>query len=164
MVGETSCSLPVSWGRWAGIPFWKKQAHFSEVGLHQASTHNRANCIHIPIPEDHHWFGWFFAICIIFNIYTPPSILHSDNGGEFIADVVRNLCDRCDVRIVNGGPERNSKRWIDELPKIVRSYNHTVHEITNRTPFEALHGWKPSTIKQWFSDRVQSRKRPKSSQ
>lgn len=112
------------------------------------------------------------SLLTIFNIYTPPSILHSDNGGEFIAEVVDNLCTQCDVKIINGGPyhpqsqgrverfnqtlqvqlgktltERKSKRWVDELPKITRSYNNTVHEVTNRTPFEALHGWKPSTIK-----------------
>jgi hypothetical protein len=43
--------------------------------------------------------------------------------------------------------ENNDRRWLEILPNIVRTYNITVHEVTNRSSFNVLYGWKASN---WY--------------
>src|SRR5207253_2936897 len=40
----------------------------------------------------------------LFELIGPPRILQSDNGKEFTAKVIRELCARMDISIINGRP------------------------------------------------------------
>ena len=51
----------------------------------------------------------------------PPTILQSDNGGEFIGEVVKKLCKEFDVRVVHGRPHHpQSQGQIENLNKQVK--------------------------------------------
>lgn len=105
------------------------------------------------------------------NELCPPQILHSDNGGEFVNELIALFASHYGIHIVHGAPhhpnvqgrverwnqtverqlgkgmeEKHTRRWLDLLPRIVKAYNITRHEVTNRTPFEVLHGFVPKIL------------------
>ena len=51
----------------------------------------------------------------------PPTIIQSDNGGEFIGEVVQNLCQEFEVGIIHGRPYHpQSQGQIENLNKQVK--------------------------------------------
>ena len=97
-----------------------------------------------------------------------PTIVQSDNGGEFIGSELTEWLGELGVRAINssayhlqsqGRVERfnktierelgkriaevNNKQWIDYLANANRAYNCTVHSTTNQTPFRVMFGRDP---------------------
>jgi hypothetical protein len=98
----------------------------------------------------------------IFQQVMPPNILHLDNSGEVVANVIKELEEKYKMKLINGGAyhpqsqehvERfnktlkrqlgkhlttsNLRRWLKILSSIVRSYNITVHDVTNFSTIKA---------------------------
>ena len=92
----------------------------------------------------------------VFKILGPPRILQSDNGKEFVADVVKNVCNILNIKIVHGRPRHPQTQgqierlnqtigrgftkllwdnnnqlqrtdWINVIDGFVMIYNSTVH-------------------------------------
>lgn len=107
-------------------------------------------------------------LILLFSQYSPPKKLQSDNGSEFIADVIKIVCGKLNVKIIHGAPYKPStqgkverfnqtlereigkyltgqqvKRWVDILECITRSYNLTYHTTIKMILFKALFGWAP---------------------
>lgn len=107
----------------------------------------------------------------LYKEFGPPAICHSDNGGEFVANIITDINKQLGVRIAHGGPyrpqcqgrverwnqtletqlgkrmtENNTSRWIDLLDDVVLSYRITRHPITNCTPFQAMFNRKPDLL------------------
>ena len=89
-------------------------------------------------------------------------MLQSDNGKEFIAEVIAILSSICSFALINGSPytpneqgsvERrngtfkvamakalaeNNNRWIDVADNVCTTYNLTVNAAHNQIPFEVI--------------------------
>lgn len=103
--------------------------------------------------------------------YGRPDILHSDNGGEFTADLIEELCVKWGVQKRHGRPYRpqtqgvveranrqlnaylsawraipdNAEQgWVAALPEITRAANHAFTRAIKTTPHDAF----PSTSTQ----------------
>ncbi len=116
----------------------------------------------------------------VFRTYGCPQILQSDNGGEFIAKVIKTLCANFNVTIKHGSPykpqtqgqiENLNKRvkrylaarlldfapqeqtnvWPVLLPEISNVINNTYHFTTQSTPFHIFFG-RPSRLYSENSD------------
>ena len=44
------------------------------------------------------------ALCLIFREYGCPKIIHSDNGKEFVANVVASVCSNLGIAKIHGRP------------------------------------------------------------
>ena len=62
----------------------------------------------------------------IFQEYGCPQTLHSDNGGEFTAEVIKLICQRMNIKRIHGAPYHpQSQGQVESLNKRVRSVlNH----------------------------------------
>jgi len=107
----------------------------------------------------------------VFKILGPPDTLQSDNGREFVAEVVTQVCNILGIRIKHGRPRHpqsqgqierlnqtigrgftkllwdnenklQKKDWINVIDAFTMTYNSTVHSAHKRTPHEAMFGWK----------------------
>jgi len=107
----------------------------------------------------------------VFKILGPPRILQSDNGKEFTAEIIKNVCSTLNITIKHGRPRHpqsqgqverlnqtigrgftkllwdsnnqlQRKDWINIVDVFVTSYNSTVHRAHYHTPHQALLGWK----------------------
>lgn len=149
------------------------------VNLKAYAQWNDRNKYILDVVDSFSCYGWSFplkskkavgvamSLITLFNEFSPPRCLQSDNGGEFVADVVKLLCKVLHVEIINGKPfkpnvqgkverfnqtieremgkyltSRENKRWIDILPRIVKSYNTTYHTTIKMTPHEVFFNWK----------------------
>ena len=110
-----------------------------------------------------------------------PKVLHSDNGTEFKGAVdimlkeknVRHILGptyrpqaQGTVERVNGTLKRmvmawmtkqQSKRYIDDLPALVTSYNNMVHSTTGVTPTSAMKGKHARDISQRIRSKVEGK-------
>jgi len=107
----------------------------------------------------------------VFKIPGPPQILQSDNGKEFVAEVIKSICTSLNIKMIHGRPRHpqsqgqierlnqtvgrgftkllwdsdnqlQRKDWINIIDAFVMTYNSTVHRAHSRTPHQALFGWK----------------------
>lgn len=127
-----------------------------------------------------------------FTEYGKPLELYTDNGPSFVSWRLRNMLRSCNVKHIvtpayhqssNGLVERYNKTiyealakyssegldWSTQLPKIVQSYNNTIHRVTGFRPINLLNkSVSPTraisnTIKQQDYDAMRINKRRKSS-
>ena len=99
-----------------------------------------------------------------FQRFGPPLRLHSDQGRNFEAEVVRELCrfyrvtrshstpyhpegnaqveryNRTLHDLLRTLPQKQKKRWPEHLPHVTWAYNTTPHASTGYTPFYMLFG------------------------
>jgi transposase InsO family protein len=101
---------------------------------------------------------------ILFDWIGLPLILQSDNGKEFVADIITALCLINSIAIINGSvytpneqgavenrngtfkkamskalnDENPDQRWIDVAPLVCKSYNMSLNGATNHIPFEVI--------------------------
>ena len=114
------------------------------------------------------------ALRHVFVEYGCPELLHSDNGGEFIAEVIQHLCKLMNISTVHGAPrhpqsqsqveslnkkvkstlrhrlldfkpEEMADVWPFLLPEISQVINNTWHATIKCTPFEVFFG-RPSRL------------------
>ena len=102
-----------------------------------------------------------------FNVYGIPSRLHSDQGRNFEADLIKELCRMYGITKSrttpyhaqgNGQTERFNKtlcnliksletcqrrRWPELLPHLVFIYNTTPHRVTGLAPYTLMFGREP---------------------
>lgn len=107
----------------------------------------------------------------VFKILGPPDTLQSDNGKEFVAEVVTRVCNTLGVKIKHGRPRHpqsqgqierlnqtigrgftkllwdnenklQRKDWIRVIDAFIINYNSTVHRAHGITPHQAMFGWK----------------------
>ena len=111
------------------------------------------------------------ALIQLFSQWGAPSILQSDNGKEFVAEVIGRICSSLGIELRHGRPRHPMSQgqvervnqtigrgftkmlwddnnqlqhvdWTSHLPKFVFSYNTTIHSAHNKTPREVLFGYK----------------------
>ena len=111
----------------------------------------------------------------VFKILGPPDTLQSDNGKEFVAEIISQICNILGIRIKHGRPchpqsqgqiERlnqtigrgftkllwdnenklQRKDWINVIDAFTVTYNSTVHSAHKRTPHEVMFGCKMHRI------------------
>ena len=107
----------------------------------------------------------------VFKILGPPTTLQSDNGKEFVANVITQICRAMNIKIRHSqfrhpqsqgqikrlnqtvghgftkllwdqNNQLQRKDWINVIDVFVTSYNSTVHTAHSRTPHEVLFRWK----------------------
>ncbi|XP_070183031.1 KRAB-A domain-containing protein 2-like [Littorina saxatilis] len=103
-----------------------------------------------------------------FCTFGPPRLLQSDNGREFTANVIREVCDLWPgTVIIHGRPrhpesqgciergngdlqlklgkwmDTNGPQWSRGLKSVVHSINTSVSSATGTTPYELVFGQKP---------------------
>ena len=107
----------------------------------------------------------------LFSQWGAPDILQSDNGKEFVADVIQRICASLGIQIRHGRPRHPMSQgqverlnqtvgrgftkmmwkddeqlqhvdWTKYLSKFVFSYNTTIHSSHEKTPREVLFGHK----------------------
>ena len=110
-----------------------------------------------------------FALCHIFREFGCPNILHSDNGGEFVSNLVNQICSVVGIhklqgrayhpqsqgqverlnrkvkqylcfRLLSFDKEHHSSVWPWLLPEISHFLNNTWHSTINVTPFQVFFG------------------------
>ncbi|CAG8636217.1 12379_t:CDS:2, partial [Rhizophagus irregularis] len=115
----------------------------------------------------------------LFEIFTeigPPTILQSDNGKEFTAEVILNLMSLWpSVKIINGRPrhpqsqgsvergngiltrklgalmeQNQSIEWVIALKLTLWGMNNSVCRATGKTPYELVYGQKPKNNLVWL--------------
>ncbi|KAF7689097.1 Pro-Pol polyprotein [Cucumispora dikerogammari] len=99
----------------------------------------------------------------IFNLFSPPKILQSDNGKEFKNVKINELCQEYKIVFVHGRPRKpttqrqversngtlksslskilaldKNKTWINELDRVVLEYNTTIHSSHFKTPKQVM--------------------------
>ncbi|CAF4665423.1 unnamed protein product, partial [Didymodactylos carnosus] len=105
----------------------------------------------------------------LFFVFGPPRLLHSDNGKEFVANVIIELKqlfpEMCFVRGRPRHPQsqgcverangiltvalgkwmskNNSDRWSEGLLPVVYGINTRISSVTKTTPFEVMFGQPP---------------------
>jgi hypothetical protein len=111
----------------------------------------------------------------VFKILGPPVILQSDNGKEFVAQLITQICNTLNIKIKHGrarhpqaqgqierlnqtvgrgftkllwnpNNQLQQKDWINVIDAFITSYNSTVHKAHGRTPHEVLFGWKMHSV------------------
>ena len=109
------------------------------------------------------------ALCSIFREYGCPKIIHSDNGKEFVANVVTSMCSNLGIAKIHGrpyhpqsqgqveslnkkvkqfiaarllsfSPDQQSDVWPWLLPEAAHFLNNTWHSTINEVPFTAFYG------------------------
>ena len=109
------------------------------------------------------------ALCTIFREFGCPKIIQSDNGKEFIANVVTTVCSSLGITIIHGrpyhpqsqgqverlnqkvkrfiaarllsfSPDEQSNVWPWLLPEIAHYLNNTWHSSITEVPFTAFYG------------------------
>ena len=107
------------------------------------------------------------------SIFSPPKVILSDLGREFINEIVDNLFSSCGIRhdftssyspstngkcehgnkTVTGGirclSENDTSKWVDWLPSVSLAYNTRVHTTTGYAPFELVFGRPANTFSNW---------------
>lgn len=108
------------------------------------------------------------ALSDLFNTHDVPKELHADNGGEFVADLMKELLALLNIKEIHGAPytpnvqgeverfnqtlereiakaltDKAVKNWVHSFQAIVHSYNMTFHSSIKLTPFEGFTGRKP---------------------
>src|SRR6185369_14071594 len=105
----------------------------------------------------------------IFLTFGPPTLLHTDNGTEFTAQVIRDLMDNWPAtRIIRGRPRHpqsqgliekansilknklskwmqinRSTVWSQGLDQVIYAMNTSYCRVTKHTPYELVFGQKP---------------------
>ena len=112
-----------------------------------------------------------------------PTILQSDNGGEFANAQIDNFLKEKKVKSIHslaykptsqGAVERfnqtlkhliyaqfslyGTKKWTDVLPELLKNYNSSVHSTTNRTPDE-LHASASKQVRRRTIRRIKAKAR-----
>ena len=109
------------------------------------------------------------ALCSIFREFGCPNIVQSDNGTEFIANIVTTVCSSLGITTIHGrpyhpqsqgqverlnqkvkkflaarlltfSPDQQSNVWPWLLPEIAHYLNNTWHSSINEVPFTAFYG------------------------
>lgn len=106
---------------------------------------------------------------IIWGVLGPPTILQSDNGKEFVARVIKDVCQKWSSTMIirNGAPyhpqsqglvekgnhtveqrlsamfAQNRRSWPTLLPQVMLAMNTSRSEATDATPYELVFGRKP---------------------
>ena len=99
--------------------------------------------------------------------YGCPSIIHTDQGKEFINKIAEELYQKLDIKATNTAPahpqcnsqaevfnktlakymknvvDETTLDWEQYLPALMFSYNTSYHSTTKSSPFELLYGMKP---------------------
>jgi len=115
--------------------------------------------VHITATEVEH-FIWKNII----SRFGVPYAIISDNGTQFVAEAIKTLCKRKNIRVYNstvaypqgnGQAEASNKsisaglkrrltnkrgKWVEELPKVLWGYRTTPRRGTGRTPFSMAYG------------------------
>ena len=129
--------------------------HFTRLSMAIPTTNQKASTV-AKLLQSH----WFYNVGI-------PRRLHSDQGGSFQADIIKNLCKSHGIKQSrtssyhpegNGMTERfnstllNMLRTLDEPQKadwkshvnrLVHAYNCTTHTSTGYSPYYLMHGRHP---------------------
>lgn len=110
-----------------------------------------------------------FLFDLFFLIGSPPTILQSDNGKEFCANVIKELMDLWpSVKVINGRPRHPQSQglverangtlqqrlgkwreysgrndWSYGLRLVVMSMNNSICRSHKKTPFELVYGGHP---------------------
>ena len=89
-----------------------------------------------------------------------PNIIETDRGKEFYNNIFKNYLKQNNIhhysRFTDKGPsiaerfnktirnllkkpvfEKGNANWVDELPKVIKKYNNTIHHSTKMTPIDA---------------------------
>ncbi|CAG8682810.1 2606_t:CDS:2, partial [Cetraspora pellucida] len=82
----------------------------------------------------------------VFKIFGLLVILQSDNGKEFVANIVKLVCGILKIKIKHRRPchpqtQGQQKDWINVVDTFVISYNSTVHKAHGHTPHEIMFRW-----------------------
>jgi len=123
------------------------------------------------------------ALVKIFSQWGAPGILQSDNGKEFVADIIKHICNTFGIEIRHGRArhpmtqgqierlnqtvgrgftkmmwDENERlqyvNWTDHIDKFIFSYNTTRHDAHGKTPREVFFGYKLLGIyRHWDNDR-----------
>src|SRR5690606_12695404 len=120
------------------------------------------------------------ALVNLFSQWGAPAILQSDNGKEFVGNVIVRICTALNIQVRHGRPRHPMSQgqverlnqtigrgftkmlwdednrlqhtsWIDLVPKFVFSYNTTVHSAHGHTPREVFFGYKLLGVYQQFN-------------
>ena len=76
----------------------------------------------------------------VFQEYGCPQTLHSDNGGEFTAEVIKLICQRMNIKQIHGAPYHpQSQGQVESLNKRVRSVLN--HRLLDFCPTEQSNTW-----------------------
>ncbi|CAG8504710.1 803_t:CDS:2 [Acaulospora morrowiae] len=107
----------------------------------------------------------------VFKVLGPPIIIQSDNGKEFVAKIITEICGALNITIRHGRPRHpqlqgqierlnqtmgrdftkllwdqsnqlQRKDWINVIDMFVMSYNSTIHKAHGCTLHKAIFGWK----------------------
>ncbi|CAG8496915.1 6177_t:CDS:2 [Acaulospora morrowiae] len=107
----------------------------------------------------------------VFKVLEPPMIIQSDNGKEFVARIITEICEALNITIRHGRPRHpqlqgqierlnqtmgrdftkllwdqsnqlQRKDWINVIDMFVMSYNSTIHKAHGCTLHKAIFGWK----------------------
>ncbi|KAH7840417.1 hypothetical protein Vadar_016551 [Vaccinium darrowii] len=100
----------------------------------------------------------------IISRFGVPYAIISDNGTQFVAEAIKTLCKKKNIRVYNstvaypqgnGQAEASNKsissglkrrltnkrgKWVEELPKVLWGYRTTPRRGTGRTPFSMAYG------------------------
>lgn len=105
------------------------------------------------------------ALRDIIYILGPPKIIQCDNGKEFCNNIFNSLAAEFKIKIIHGRPrhpqsqgqverfnqtvtrylskklmigDNNNQNWIDFYKQVVYEYNYSVHNATNKSPFNLI--------------------------
>ncbi|WUR03439.1 reverse transcriptase [Vairimorpha necatrix] len=75
----------------------------------------------------------------LFRTFGPCFILHTDNGREFVNQVLVDLCQKYEIRYVRG-TKNIMGQWTKVREEVTWSYNNLRHSTTRQTPFLLMFG------------------------